>query len=104
MSRKLGREKKPAFDNFSRDLGVNAFFASEVGGERRDQLSEARHRCSQAASAGWASLWGPPLGFPSAARARGRAPELALISLKIISRTAFLVLHKQSVMEPGPRW
>lgn len=43
MLRKLGREKKPAFNNFYRDLGVNPFFASEVGGERRDQLSKARH-------------------------------------------------------------
>lgn len=25
MSRKLGREKKSAFDHFSRDLGVNPF-------------------------------------------------------------------------------
>ena len=67
--------KKRAFDNFSSDLGVNAFSASEVGGERQAQLSEAGHCCAQAASAAWASLRGPPLGFPSAARARGRAPD-----------------------------
>ena len=44
MWRKLGREKKPAFDNFSIEIWVwILFFASEVGGERQDQLSEAGH-------------------------------------------------------------
>lgn len=70
MSRKLGREKKPAFDNFSRDLGVNPFFASEVGGERQDQLSEAGRRHSEAACClGGRLCRALRLVFTSAARA-----------------------------------
>lgn len=49
---------------FYRDLGVNPFFASEVGGERRDQLSKAGHPpLGGGVLARRALLWEPSLDF-----------------------------------------
>lgn len=53
MCRKHGCEKKLAFDHFSRDLGVDPFFASDVGGERQPSC-QARRPHREAARAGLA--------------------------------------------------
>lgn len=80
MSRKLGREKKPAFDNFSRDLGVDPFLplrwvVRDGTSCLRPGIPARRRRAGQVGVP-----TGPPLGIPRAAWARGRMLPASLIT------------------------
>lgn len=105
MSRKLGCEKKPAFDHFSRDLGVNPFLPLRwvVRDEPSCPRPDVPRWGERSGRVGTASRGGPRSVFSKCHMGLRQTLPVNPLNTEDGVKEAFLVLHSLE-KQPGLHW